>query len=345
MTKIICTIGPSSEDPEILRQLAQSGMAAARLNFSHGSHSQHTKYINHIKQLNKKEGTRVKLLQDLEGFRIRVGKLPANKPIHLQENQKVILKPVSSDFKSKKQTVIPFDYTGELTHFKPDFEIYMDDGNILLKVLSSSSDHLKAQVVIPGTVKSYKGINVPELNLISPHLTEKDKKDIRVGIKHQVDFIAQSFVSNPQNMVQLRKFIAQHNYSCKLIAKIENRKGFKNLESILDESDGVMVARGDLGISLPIYEVPIMQKRIIHLCNQREKIDITATQMLESMTHHFRPTRAEVSDVANAVLDGSDYVMLSGETAVGKYPVETVKMMKKIIDFTVENMGKDPDIF
>lgn len=345
MTKIICTLGPASQESETIHQMAQNGMAVARLNFSHGSHSRHTKTIQTIKHLNKKRGTRIQLLQDLEGFRIRVGKLPGSKPIPLKENQKVILKPVSSDFKSKKQTLIPFDYTGELPHFKPDFEIYIDDGNILLKVLSSFPDHIKAQVVIPGTLKSYKGINVPKLNVISHNLTEKDQRDIRVGIKHQVDFIAQSFVSASQNMVQLRKFIAQHNYDCKLIAKIENRKGFKNLESILDESDGVMIARGDLGVSIPIYEVPVMQKRIIHLCNQRHKIDITATQMLESMTHQLRPTRAEVSDVANAVLDGSDYVMLSGETAVGKHPVETVKMMKKIIDFTVENMGKDPDIF
>lgn len=345
MTKIICTIGPASEEREILCQMARSGMAVARFNFSHGTHSRHTKIINHIKQLNKKYGTRVKLLQDLEGFRIRVGKLPGNKPIRLQENQKIILKPVSTDLKPKKQTLIPVDYTGDLTHFRPDFEIYMDDGNIMLKVLSSSPDHIKARVVISGTVKSYKGINVPELTSPSPTITEKDKKDIRVGIKHQVDFIAQSFVSTPENMVHLRKFMAQHNYDCKLIAKIENREGVKNLESILDVSEGVMIARGDLGVSIPIYEVPIMQKRIIRLCSQRRKIDITATQMLESMTHHLRPTRAEVSDVANAVLDGSDYVMLSGETAVGKHPVETVKMMKKIIDFTVKNMEKDPDIF
>jgi pyruvate kinase len=339
MTKIICTIGPASEDKEIKHQMAQSGMAVARLNFSHGSHSQHIKNINQIKKINKEHRTHIKLLQDLEGFRIRVGKVPGNKPIKLRENQIVFLKPVSSNFQSEKHVIIPFCYQGDLNQIKQDYEIFIDDGNILLKVLSTSQDHIKAQVVIPGTVKNYKGINIPELKINHDHLTEKDKQDVRFGIKHRVDFMALSFVRNQQNMIHLREFITQHHFDCKLIAKIENREGLNNLESILDESDGIMVARGDLGVSIPIYEVPVMQKRIIRLCNQRQKIDITATQMLESMTQQLRPTRADVSDVANAVLDGSDYVMLSGETAVGKFPVETVQMMKKIIDFTLENLN------
>jgi len=343
MTKIICTLGPASKDKEIKLQMARNGMAVARLNFSHGSHSQHTENIKQIKDINKELGTRIKLLQDLEGFRIRVGKLPGNKPIKLKENQKVILKPVSSDFHSDEQAIIPFDYKGVLNQIKKHYELFIDDGNILLKVLSNSQDHIKAQVVIPGTVKSYKGINIPELKINHNPLTKKDQQDIRLGIKHQVDFIALSFVRNQQNMIYLRKFINQYHYDCKLIAKIENREGLNNLESILDESDGIMIARGDLGVSIPIYEVPVMQKRIIRLCNKQHKIDITATQMLESMVNQLRPTRSDVSDVANAVLDGSDYVMLSGETAVGKYPVETVKMMRKIIDFTLENKKEDTE--
>lgn len=320
--------------------MAQNGMDVARLNFSHGSHSQHIKNINHIKQINKEYGTHVKLLQDLEGFRIRVGKLPGGKPIELEENQIVILKPVSTYSHSEEQATIPFDYRGDLNQIKKDYEVFIDDGQILLKVLSSSQDHIKTQVIIPGMVKTLKGINIPELKVNNDHLTKKDQRDIRLGIQHQVDCMALSFVRNQQNMIHLKEFINQRHYHCKLIAKIENREGLDNLESILDESDGVMVARGDLGVSIPIYEVPVVQKRIIRLCNQRNKIDITATQMLESMTQQLRPTRADVSDVANAVLDGSDYLMLSGETAVGKYPVETVQMMKKIIDFTLENSGK-----
>jgi len=339
MTSIICTIGPASEDRKVMYQMAKNGMAVARINFSHGTRSQHINIIKNIKHMNKKHGTRVKLLQDLEGFRIRVGQLPENKPIKLKENQNAFLIHLSSEYRSKQQTIIPFDYKGNLTKIKQDFEIYIDDGNILLQVLSSSQSHIKTRVVIPGTIKSYKGINIPELNINSYSLTEKDKKDILFGIQHQVDFMALSFVCNPQNMIHLREFINQHHYDCLLIAKIENREGLNNLESILDKSDGIMIARGDLGVSIPIYEVPVMQKRIIHLCNQQKKIDITATQMLESMTRHLRPTRADVSDVANAVLDGSDYVMLSGETAVGKYPVETAKMMKQIIDFTLDNLG------
>lgn len=337
MTKIICTIGPQSKEKKVLYQLAQNGMTVARLNFSHGSHSQHREVIKNIKELNEKRGTNIKLLQDLEGFRIRVGKLFRNRPLKLKENQKIMLIPVSSDCKSADKAVIPFVYQEELSRIRPGFNIYLNDGNILLKAEACSQNQIKARAVIPGTVKSHMGINIPELNIDSDVLKEKDKKDILFGIKHKVDYMAQSFVRHQKDMILLREFTSQHNYNCKLIAKIENREGLNNLESILDESEGILIARGDLGVSIPIYEVPVMQKRIIRLCNQRQKIDITATQMLESMTQRLRPTRAEVSDVANAVLDGSDYVMLSGETAVGKHPVEAVKMMKKIIDFTLEN--------
>jgi len=206
--------------------------------------------------------------------------------------------------------------------------------------VSSGKDFIEAEVIAPGVLKSHKGINIPDLKLNFDLLTEKDKNDICFGVANNVDFIAQSFVRNKRDMVILKEFIDSKNFNCKIIAKIENREGIDNIKEILSVSDGVMIARGDMGVSLPIFEVPVMQKRIIALSNKLQKIDITATQMLESMTENFRPTRAEVSDVANAVLDGSDYVMLSGETAVGKYPVETVKMMKQIIDFTAENSIK-----
>ncbi|MBD3415263.1 MAG: pyruvate kinase [Candidatus Aminicenantes bacterium] len=338
MTKIICTIGPNSCDKDTLRQMADQGMSMARLNFSHGSHSRHAEVINTIQQLNSAYGFRIKLLQDLEGYRIRVGRLPGGQPIQLNKDQIVILNPNSTQIQEKSTAFIPFDFQGDLSQIKKDFEIYMDDGNILLRVLSSSPESVKARVIIPGKLTHHKGINIPELSIDHDILTEKDKKDILFGIQHQVDYVALSFVCGPQNMARLREFMGQHDYECPLIAKIENREGLNNVEDILNQSDGVMIARGDLGVSIPIYEVPVMQKRIIRLCNQHQKIDITATQMLESMTQNPRPTRAEVSDVANAVLDGSDYVMLSGETAVGKYPVQTVQMMKHIIDFTIANL-------
>ncbi len=340
MTKIVCTIGPSSGNGDILRQMAESGMAVARLNFSHATREEHAKRIQMIHQLNKSGGFNIKILQDLEGYRIRLGKLLGDQMIETAPGQRLILTPDPSRFGSQHDSVIPFDYTGELNRIEKGFEIFIDDGNILLRTVESTPDHVETEVVVGGTIKSRKGVNIPKLHFGSNVLTEKDKQDILFGIEHGVDWIAQSFVRNQEDVLHVKEAIAQQGHTCPIIAKIENREGIDQLESILQVADGVMVARGDMGVSIPIYEVPIMQKKIIQLCNQHGKLDITATQMLESMTENHRPTRAEVSDVANAVIDGSDYVMLSGETAVGKYPVQTVKMMKQIIDFTTQSMPK-----
>ena len=189
-------------------------------------------------------------------------------------------------------------------------------------------------MVVPGILKENKGINIPDINLKFEGLTEKDKSDLDFAVKNKVDFIAQSFVRNRQDIVHVKDFIKDSGLKCQIIAKIENRDGIQNIDEILEASDGIMIARGDMGVSLPIYKIPILQKMLIRKCNRRKKFVITATQMLESMTEHIRPTRAEVTDVANAILDGSNYVMLSGETAVGQYPVETVQMMNQIIKFT-----------
>jgi pyruvate kinase len=189
-------------------------------------------------------------------------------------------------------------------------------------------------VVVPGILKENKGINIPDINLKFEGLTEKDKSDLDFAVKNKVDFIAQSFVRNRQDIINVKDFIKDSGLKCQIIAKIENRQGIQNIDEILEASDGIMIARGDMGVSLPIYKIPILQKMLIRKCNRGKKFVITATQMLESMTEHIRPTRAEVTDVANAILDGSNYVMLSGETAVGQYPVETVQMMNQIIKFT-----------
>ncbi len=331
-TKIICTIGPVSSSLDILREMARVGMNVARLNFSHGTLEEHQTKIDTIRELNK-EGYNIKILQDLEGFRIRLGQLWNNEPVSIMGDDKIFLTN-NINFNGENIKVIPFDYDGNLSSFTEGLEIYIDDGTILLKVISSGDDFIETKVIVPGVLKSHKGVNIPNLVLDFELLTQKDKENINFGAKNNVDFIAQSFVRNKDDMINLKSHMATLDFKCQTIAKIENLEGINAREEILEEADGIMVARGDMGVSIPIYQVPVMQKRIINLTNKLRKIDITATQMLESMTNSLRPTRAEVSDVANAVLDGSDYVMLSGETAVGKYPVETVKMMQNIIDFT-----------
>jgi len=318
-----------------------AGMNVARLNFSHGTHKNHRQRIDTIRCLNKTRRNKIKILQDLEGYRIRVGLFKGpRKMIELSVGEIVTLinKPVAD-----KKNTIPFDYYGSLSDIKIGSSLFIDDGSIALKVKSCDKDGLKAEVIVPGFVKEHKGINVPDIKLKFDGLSEKDKNDLLFGIANNVDFIAQSFVRSRKDILSVREFINSRDFNCPLIAKIENRMGIENIDEIMEVSDGIMIARGDMGVSLPIYEVPVMQKMIIKKCNKRKKFVITATQMLESMTENLRPTRAEVSDVANAILDSSDYVMLSGETAVGRHPVEVVRMMKDIIQFT-ENSQKHKHI-
>ncbi|MEZ5357758.1 MAG: pyruvate kinase [Candidatus Zixiibacteriota bacterium] len=333
---IICTIGPASQTKAILTQMVKAGMTVARLNFSHGTHADHLKRIKTIRQVNKNCRQPVKLLLDLEGFRIRIGTFEhlGVKTIDLQPRQTVML---SNQHLTSKHQTIPLDYDGPLTAVSPGDTIFIDDGNIALETVQVSMKSLRCVVKNAGVLKENKGVNIPQARFPFAGLGEKDKCDIDFGIANDVDYIAQSFVRTGQDIVDIRRYIHERNFNCPIIAKIENRDGIKNIDDILDVADGIMVARGDLGVSLPIYEVPILQKKMINKCRQRLKTAITATQMLESMITNARPTRAEVSDVANAILDGTNHVMLSGETAIGAYPVETVEIMRKIIDFAVKS--------
>lgn len=330
-TKIICTLGPSSGNVTILRNMMLAGMDVARLNFSYRTHASHEHHINLIRELNRKYRRHIKILQDLEGYRIRIGKFRNKEGVELKKRQQVLL--TNQDVAGEKK-VIPFDYETSLNDIKAGTHIYIDDGNIALVVKTSTNRYIKAEVVIPGFLKENKGVNIPNIKLQFKGLTDKDRIDIQFGIKNKVDYIAQSFVRDRNDIIQIRDLLKPRLPNCQIVAKIENLQGIKNIDEIIDVSDGIMIARGDMGISIPIYQIPIVQKRIIRKCNQRKKFVITATQMLESMVENPKPTRAEVTDVANAVLDGTDSVMLSAETAVGKHPVEAVRMMNQILKFT-----------
>ena len=330
-TKIICTLGPATDDVTVLRNMMLNGMDVVRLNFSHGNIEDHLKRIRMVRILNGKYRRHVRILIDMEGYRIRIGRLKNKKPIELKKRQTVFL---TKENIEGEGNLIPFDYQGPLEDICGGCPIYIDDGNIALKAIDSSKKRLKAEVVVPGILKERKGINMPDVKLRFHGLTEHDRQALDFGMKNRVDFIAQSFVRSAEDILALKRHMDGRCPEAKIISKIENREGIKNIDRIMDVCDGIMVARGDMGVSLPIWEVPMVQKDIIRRCNRRKKFVITATQMLESMTEHLRPTRAETTDVANAILDGTDYVMLSAETAVGKYPVETVRMMNQIIRFT-----------
>jgi len=339
-TGVICTIGPASEDIATLRDMIDAGMNVARLNFSHGTREAHQKRIDTINEINRDNPQKLKILQDLEGFRIRVADLDFlnDRQIALTEGQTVVL---SKGNPKSDSLSIPLDYEGSLRLLKAGTHICIDDGNIALRSLEATDDFVSCEVLVAGVVKEHKGINIPDVTLPYGGMTEKDRSDLHFGLENGVDFVAQSFVRNGQDVEAIREIINDSSAKCQLIAKIENREAIRNLDEILEAADGIMVARGDLGVSLPIYQVPILQKILVKECKHRNRFVITATQMMESMTSSLRPTRAEVSDVANAVLEDSDFVMLSGETAVGRYPVEVVKMMQQIIDFSEQSPALD----
>ncbi|HAH31027.1 MAG TPA: pyruvate kinase [Elusimicrobia bacterium] len=334
-TKIIATLGPASSATGILRQMMACGLDVVRLNFSHGTPETHSANVRIIRRLNKKHRRHIRIMQDLKGNRIRIGRLKA--PIDLKKKQAVVLVQAMT---TAKPDEIPFDYTGSLKVIKKGCFIYIDDGNIALEVKAAGRDSLKCDVVAGGRLKERKGVNIPTASLDFPLLSEEDRTDIKFGVSERCDYIAQSFVRSKAEVLAVRRLVKPHLPDCKIIAKIEAREALANLDEIIEAADGVMVARGDMGVMFPVWEVPILQKRIIRKCNLSGKPVITATQMLESMTEHQIPTRAEVSDVANAVLDGTDYVMLSAETAAGKYPAEAVDMMNRIIKYTEINGGE-----
>ena len=337
-TKIIATLGPSSNNSNSIRRMIMAGMDVARLNFSHGSHAEQLSRLNKVRDINKKYRRHIRIMQDLEGYRIRVGFFSGGREKTLNKGMNVYLTKYPD---AENDSHIPFDYTGDLKEIKPGTLIYIDDGNIILEAKSSENKSVKAKVVEGGRLKERKGVNMPGARLpFAGGLTEKDKRDIEFGIKNKVEYIAQSFVRNKKDVNAVRERTKKTLPGCKIVAKIETREAIKNIDEIIKASDGIMIARGDMGISVPIYEIPVIQKNIIRKCNMKKKFAITATQMLEHMTEHSRPTRAEVTDVANAILDGTDFVMLSAETASGKYPVKSVKMMNDIIKHT-ENYIKE----
>jgi pyruvate kinase len=327
-TRIICTLGPASSSETVLRKMMRAGMDVGRLNFSHGKPEEMLHRIELIRILNKKYRRRIKLLGDLQGHRIRIGTLAS--PVELKKRQTVWL--TQQKIKGTQER-IPFDYEGPLSTIKNGHNIFIDDGNIALEVTGRTKSSLKTKVTAGGLLKEHKGVNIPEAPLEFGGINSKDIEDIIFCRTYGVEYIAQSFVRTKKDILEVRKVLGDNSH-CRVIAKIESREGIKNIDEIIKISDGIMIARGDMGVSLPVYQIPVIQKMIIKKCNLAGKFVITATQMLESMTENRIPTRAEVTDVANSIIDGTDFVMLSAESAVGKYPVETVDMMNNVIKFT-----------
>ena len=334
-TQIIATLGPASCNYTVLRKMFTAGLDVVRLNFSHGSYDKHLEAINLVRKLNSKYRRHVRIMQDLAGFRIRIGRF---KGAHtrLLKNRTVVW--LTNDTEAFGPRTIPFDYKGDLERIRPGTLIYIDDGNLVLRVKSNSANSLKAVVVEGGILKERKGINIPDVELEFEGITTKDKKDIEFAIKHGVDYIALSFVRDENDVRQAASLIKPGLPKCQIVAKIESRQAIDTIDGRSEVAEGIMIARGDMGVAVPIQEVPIIQKHIIKKSNAAGKFVITATQMLEHMTEHIKPTRAEVTDVANAIIDGTDFVMLSGETAVGRFPYESVLMMNEIIKFTEKSI-------
>ncbi len=334
-TKIIATLGPASSNYTVLRKMCRAGLDVVRLNFSHGTHKQHLEAVNLIRQVNRKYRRAIGIMQDLEGFRIRVGRFEGEKTRRLTARSKVWL---TNDAQARGPRTIPFDYTGDLGRIKPRQMIYIDDGRLALRVDSVHATSIKATVIEGGILKERKGINMPGADLAFEGMTEKDRRDIQFGIGHKLDYVSLSFVRGAEDVREAAQIVKPHLPRCKIVAKVESRQAIRNIDEIIEAADGIMIARGDMGVAIPVYEVPVVQKQIIRKCNAAGKFVITATQMLEHMTESSRPTRAEVTDVANAIIDGTDFVMLSAETAVGKYPCESVVMMNEIIKFTEKSL-------
>ena len=325
-TKIVCTTGPASQDKDILKEMILAGMNIARINFSHGNHNFHLQTIKNIRELSKKLNSFTGILCDLQGPKIRIGNLQ-EESVELKKGKEIIL---TTDKVIGNSDIISINYMTLPSEIKIGKKIFLDDGNIELKVKSKDKKNIICKIINGGFISPHKGINLPYTNLSIPALTDKDKKDLEFALDNDVDFIALSFVRKPEDIIALKKIIDNKKKNTFIIAKIEKPEAVEKIDKIIKVADGLMVARGDLGAETSSQEVPVLQKAIIKKCNLAGKPVITATQMLESMINNPRPTRAEASDVANAILDGSDAVMLSGETAIGKYPIKAVKIMADI---------------
>ncbi|HEX6247736.1 MAG TPA: pyruvate kinase [Nocardioidaceae bacterium] len=330
--KIVCTLGPATSSAAGVRQLVDAGMDVARLNFSHGSHADHERAYKRVRKASDATGRGVGILADLQGPKIRLGRF-ADGPVELEEGASftITTRDVPGD-----ASICSTTYDGLPGDVKPGDPILIDDGKVRLEVTSVEGDDVHTEVVVGGTVSDNKGINLPGVAVSVPALSEKDKEDLRFALHLTVDFIALSFVRSAKDVEDVRAVMEEEGVFLPVIAKIEKPQAIDNLEEIMDAFDGLMVARGDLGVECPLEDVPMIQARVIDLARRNAKPVIVATQMLESMITNPRPTRAEASDVANAVLDGADAVMLSGETSVGDYPIETVRTMARILESTEE---------
>lgn len=326
-TKIVCTIGPASESIDTLKELIKSGLNVCRLNFSHGNYEEHGKRIDNIKAARNEMKLPIAILLDTKGPEIRTGKF-SSPEVNLVEGQNFI---ITMEEVLGDETKCTVSYKELVNDVKPGNQILIDDGLVGLAVQEIKGQEILCIVQNAGTIKDNKGVNVPNVKINLPAITAKDKKDIEFGIEQGIDFIAASFVRKASDVLAIREILEEHNATnIQIISKIENQEGVDNIDEILEVSDGLMVARGDLGVEIPTEDIPIVQKELIKKCNILGKPVITATQMLDSMIRNPRPTRAEVTDVANAIFDGTDAIMLSGETAAGKYPLESVKTMASI---------------
>jgi pyruvate kinase len=326
-TKIVATMGPACQTTERLRDLIHAGLDVCRLNMSHGKHADHEWFINEIRKINAETGLAVTLLMDLQGPKIRIGNLLQPYPIAPGEEIELC-----TAITEQQANRLPMEYETFAKDVKPGDKILVEDGRVELRVIETNNvDTVKLLVVSGDRIGSRKGVNLPGVAVSMPGLTPKDLEDLEFGLKHEVDWIALSFVRNPEDVVNLKKILQARGSEARVMAKIEKPEALAGIDEIIRVSDAIMVARGDLGVEIPIEEVPFWQKTIVRKCNLQAKPVVVATQMLDSMIESRQPTRAEVTDVANAVIDGADCVMLSGETSLGKHPVEVVKTMQRII--------------
>ncbi|MBT0812607.1 pyruvate kinase [Litoribacter ruber] len=332
-TKILATVGPACNNEEALTKLVHAGASVFRLNFSHGNHQGHSEVIKLIRQINKKLNLNIGILQDLQGPKIRVGEVE-NNGVEIVPGDPIT---ITTEPVVGTSSLVSTVYQNLPNDVQEGDRILIDDGNLELVVLSTDGKSVKCTVVHGGLLKSKKGINLPSTKVSAPSLTEKDLVDLEFGLANEVDWIALSFVRSSEDIVDLRQRIEKAGKACKIVAKIEKPEALEDIDAIIEASDAIMVARGDLGVEVPMQMVPLWQKKMVEKCKLACKPVIIATQMMESMIVNPRPTRAESNDVANAVLDGADAVMLSAETASGNYPVEAVKAMSSIIDYIEQN--------
>ena len=334
--KIICTLGPSSQDEITIRGLIDAGMNIARINFSHGAADELSGIITTVRKVAAEKDIPIAILGDLAGPKIRVGDIE-NGQVTLEAGKELT---ITTRTVMGSSTLVSTNYPNLVSDLDKGDRVLLDDGNLELKVLEVTSEEVKTIVVIGGVLKPHKGMNFPGVTVSAPSISAKDFSDMEFAVKNGLDFLGLSFVRTPEDVLKAKKLLSHLDSDMPVIAKIEKQEAVNSFDDILEIADGIMVARGDLGVEMPSEQVPLIQKKIIEKCNVIGKPVIIATQMLESMTYNPRPTRAETSDVANAVLDGSDAVMLSGETAVGKYPVKAVESMRKIIDGVENELGK-----